>query len=187
MFGSGQAQILPRLPVRASRGRRATLSPLRYSDYMITVNTNYRPSDPQDGEARLQALELACLAVFDNDAAVKSFLMTKPGAPRGGQITEIRAAIRGEVGGRLRGGRVHTHVVLCVDHTTRLTTTRESVSRLRRLLFSTGLIDFAPTLWIRFRLLSNDYERTRHYLNKDDPHRPGRSLSASERISVYKV
>lgn len=88
-------------------------SRIRFSNFMITMNTNVRMSDAQAVEMG-QDLYKAIRRVFPDQEGVERFIDWKTGGPA--DIERIKVTSKGEVGHNSKGSRLHFHVGVKIAH-----------------------------------------------------------------------
>ncbi len=86
----------------------------KYSNFLLTINTNYKPEFQSDLAEVAEQLETALYGLFthENLRKIVSF-------PRGGdysQLHDINVEFSREVGKHAQGGRVHAHAIIKIQH-----------------------------------------------------------------------
>lgn len=160
---------MPKITVEQATGE-STHSAQRSSNYHITISTNVRPTTQAQTNELIDALSRACESVFGTDENLSRIVhFNKPNHywdDKYIQSVDMRHAP--EVGGKPpTGGRVHTHVVLKIKHTSNITITH-SVPLIRKLFFDTGLFDplGVKNLYIKIQLIRNEQDALQRYLDK---------------------
>ena len=101
--------------------------PSKRAVYLITINTNYRPTTSADSTAAGDILRSTLHDMFGT-ATVGAFVEYLPdpqGDPPGSigdenDVMSIRSDIGVELGTDPKGSRVHAHIALDITHTTRI-------------------------------------------------------------------
>lgn len=140
----------------------------RQSNYHILINTNKRPSTDADAEKMVNALEKAVDTVFKDPRSLER--MIRFNIPRQHfderYIQDISVTHGPEVGSLQ--GRVHTHVILKIKHTSNITVAHSREEILHDIL-ATKLLDpwGVTNLLIRIELLRDNVRAAELYSAKD--------------------
>ena len=141
----------------------------RSSNYLITISTNVRPRDAAHQQQLSEALEQATHNVFDSDANLERLIrFNKPHHYYGDRyIQNIAVRSAAEVGTDPRGGRVHTHVNVRINHTSNITM-KHSSPMIKQLYFDQETLQQlgVKNLYIKIQLIADNREAIKKYLSK---------------------
>lgn len=141
----------------------------RKSNYLITISTNVKPRDAAHQAQLSNALEDATRAVFDDDANLERLIrFNKPNHRYSEQyIQNIQVRSAPEVGTDPRGGRVHTHVNIRINHTSNITM-KYSAPMIKQLYFEQGTLQplGVKNLYIKIQLIADNRDAIKRYLSK---------------------
>lgn len=183
---------MPRIVVEQASGS-STSSAERQSNYHITISTNVRPTTQHQTDQLVEALAACSEHVFGTDACLARIVhFNKPGHywdDKYVQSVDMKHAP--EVGNNPQGGRVHTHIVLKIKHTSNITITH-SVPIIRKLFFETGRLEplGVKNLYIKIQLIRNEQEALQRYLDKqqNSAHKPpAKSKPAKKRTQTRQL
>lgn len=159
---------LPDITVEHSGQAESKKKKERQSNYHILINTNKRPSTDADAERMVNALEKAVDTVFKDPRSLER--MIRFNIPRQHfderYIQDISVTHGPEVGSLQ--GRVHTHVILKIKHTSNITVAHSREEILHDIL-ETKLLDpwNVTNLLIRIELLRDNVRAAEIYSAKD--------------------
>jgi hypothetical protein len=164
----------PKVNVSRIQAREPEESPQRRSHYEILIQSNYRPSGPDDQVDVEERLYDAVAEAFTNDYPLMLNWYTRNGRMDLDKIDSVEAPIRVETGQKARGMRVHAHMRLDIRHHTRIQLDHDSLRRvLARHFLMHGLDDkirFDPEtgkgIYITFKLLKNPADAFEEYQKK---------------------
>lgn len=141
----------------------------RHSNYLITISTNVRPRDAAHQEQLSNALDEVTHSVFDSDANLERLIrFNKPHHHYSDQyIQNIAVRSAAEVGTDPRGGRVHTHVNVRINHTSNITM-KYSAPMIKQLFMDSGALQAlgVKNLYIKIQLIADIGEAIKKYLSK---------------------
>lgn len=159
----------PRQYEKAGPPSQSKKDPRRKSNYLITISTNVKPRDAAHQQQLSEALEEATHAVFDNDANLERLIrFNKPNHHYSDQyIQNIAVRSAPEVGTNPRGGRVHTHVNVRINHTSNITLSY-SAPMIKQLFMDSGALQDlgVKNLYIKIQLIADNKEAIKQYLSK---------------------
>lgn len=164
----------PRVRVSRVEAREPSERPQRRSHYEILIQSNYRPTGPDDQLDVESRWYSAVADAFRDDYPLMLNWFTRDGRMDLDAIISVDAPIRVETGQRPRGMRVHAHMRLDIRHTTRIQLDHDLLRRvLARHLLNHGLDDkvtFNPEtgkgIYITFKLLRNAADAFEEYQRK---------------------
>jgi len=164
----------PRVNVSRVEARPAGESPQRRSHYEILIQSNYRPSGPDDQTDVEERMYDAVSEAFRDDYPLMLNWFTRDGRMDLDKIDSVDAPIRVETGQKARGMRVHAHMRLDIKHHTRIQLDHDLMRRvLARHFLRHGLNDkvkFDPEtgkgIYITFKLLKNPADAFEEYQKK---------------------
>lgn len=91
----------------------------KHSDFLITINTNYRPKLTPDSKDVGKVLSKAINKLNTHENLTK--IITLDGTDTyAASIKKIKAQFAVEIGQNPKGRRIHAHLILQVDHTSRI-------------------------------------------------------------------
>ncbi|GAM29387.1 hypothetical protein SAMD00019534_125630 [Acytostelium subglobosum LB1] len=97
---------------------------MRHSNFLLTVNTQKRPTSDEEAEHYAQRLDTAMDTIFTQSEHLENLFTLTPGkATSDGEsptIHRLDTTFAVEVGKKAQGGRVHSHAVIEVDHNTHI-------------------------------------------------------------------
>jgi hypothetical protein len=99
-----------------------------YSNFLVTINTNYRPQYQDDLADVAQNLENAMYQLFTHEN-LKKVLSFKYGGDYS-QVEDIDVEFGREVGTHSKGGRLHSHSIVRIKHYTHLRLIPGEISRI---------------------------------------------------------
>ncbi len=99
-------------PAVASKGEKK-----QFSDFFITINTNYRPKTNEESFSMGAKLRTVVQKLFQDPEALRSVLDERTDFDR---IENVDSNFSIEIGRDPRGRRVHTHIQATITHTTKV-------------------------------------------------------------------
>lgn len=176
--GRGRGAAGTRAPARQYERAATPTDNHRNSNYLITISTNVRPTSPEHQQQLSAALEEATHAVFDSDANLERLIrFNKPHHYYSDQyIQNIAVRSATEVGTDPRGGRVHTHVNVKINHTSNITM-QHSSPMIKQLYFNQDTLQplGVKNLYIKIQLIGDTQEAIKKYLSKQQASHLGRA------------
>lgn len=164
----------PRVRVSRVRDTPPQARPQRRSHYEILINSNYRPTGPEDQMDMENRWYSAIADAFENEYPLMLNWFTPGGRMALELIDSVEAPIRVETGQSPRGMRVHAHMRLDIRHRTRIQLDHTNMRRvLARHFLAHGLnekVTFDPEtgkgIYITYKLLRNPADAFEEYQRK---------------------
>lgn len=164
----------PRVNVSRVQARDPGETPQRRSHYEILIQSNYRPSGPEDQLDVEDRFYSAVADAFADEYPLMLNWFTRNGRMDLASIDSVEAPIRVETGQRPRGMRVHAHMRLDIRHHTRIQLDHDLMRRvLARHFLRHGLGDkikfdheTGKGVYITFKLLKNPADAFEEYQRK---------------------
>lgn len=153
----------------AARKDKAGNERRHYSNWLITVNTNYRPKDDTDAEAVATELEVAANRFLQLGPIIECLERAHSQAhvttPLEHDIIRIEVPTASiELGTNTRGQRVHLHAYIKVVHRTNLQLNQKDIQQ----FFREALVDDPriKNVYVNVRWVPATDEITRDYIEK---------------------
>lgn len=94
---------------------------IRHSDFLVTINTNFRPKDRVEMDEVQSALERAVEDMSTPSGLREVVRVLEPNVTlTAANVKNVDVEYAGEVGESAKGGRVHSHTIIKVTHTTKI-------------------------------------------------------------------
>lgn len=101
----------------------------KFSNFLLTINSNYRPRDDTDAQTTAAQLKLAAERFFQLDPILECVSVRGEGHTVADNITRVEVVTWSiELGTSTRGQRLHIHALLKFVHSTWLQLDREAIA-----------------------------------------------------------
>lgn len=107
----------------AQSGEKSERSDIKHSGFLVTINTNYRPSLPTEARDMAEKLHRFMGYLTSDNILPYIFKFLPPHENdkfNSNTILNVNAEYRVERGGSSKGGRIHAHLFIKVEHRTKL-------------------------------------------------------------------
>jgi hypothetical protein len=137
----------------------------RYSSWLLTVSTNYRPKDNDEAEEIKYKLEDTLYEIFNSEELTGRILKFLNGGNIS-QIEDVWTEISVELGSHAQGGRVHAHVRASFAHFTRFHVSSAALRDLVKEMMNDNRI---KGIYVHFQFVKTPHKYIDDYLRKDVP------------------
>lgn len=142
--------------------------PVRHSGFFITINTNYRPKAAGDASSCAETLRAGLREMYSNDglARIVDFLPPYDSGVHHWDpdtILKVTGEFVVERGTTRKGGRIHSHATLHIDHQSKI---RLNIAEMKDIILAhfEGHDCGVKTLYVHIDMITNNLA---FYLRKD--------------------
>lgn len=141
-------------------------NPIKYSAWFITVNSNQKPKDIADARRMSMILKEAFIRMVSDDGNRIIKVLVPGHRPEPPFVRNIDLKIAGEVGHDPRGGRVHIHAFLEIQHQSKLRLNYKAINEILREKLCNGPEGCFPNIYVNIKL-TRSTKTIEAYLRKD--------------------
>lgn len=152
--------------------KKAKLGDKRHSGFFITINTNYLPADASDAQECAEKLREAVKAMLTEEENLKKIVYFLPSAAAEGHtwsgdtILDVSSQFVVERGRNPKGGRIHAHATLHIDHKSLIRINIPAIKEVIMPYFDGCTACNVKNLYINVRMIGSNAD-IRNYLTKE--------------------
>lgn len=144
-------------------------SNVKYSGFLITLSTNYKPKTTEESQAMGARLNSSIAAVFATHAMIATFIkFLTAGHSYARNIKSVDMVYAIELGKGAKGGRIHAHIILKIKHNSMIRVDIPAFKEaMLAVLNENGATPQLTSLYVNVRIIRSDQNLEEYLLKKE--------------------